>query len=528
MVPGLVTASIKLIQELEDYCSPSNVDLSVQGLREKLEQTILLSKTSLACSHFLHELCSNPRVTVEMIELVIELCPFAAHFCTNRYHGRHVDPDDIVINHLYTRNTRNNPQHHLMSDRSYPIHMACDNPYCPPAVISLLVKQHPAATGHYCLLREGCRPDSNHSDSSSEIMEHVVGLPIHYYFAKASKLTLGAVKCLVEACPGCLGELGSSNQENYHPIHALVENQSAETMLDVLEYLTAIHPEIIKMKDSKSKLPIHLALENESVTSQVVEFLIKTWSDSIFHRDSYYHFPLHKLLAMPRDKSFTSIFMHLVEAYPEILHTPSPIDGSFPIHLAASCQSSEFVRTLVGACPTAIKRTDRKLRLSFHYACQSGQTSVVEYLFELYPECIDAADHQGLYPLHLATTRKNDPDLKVIQFLLKYDPNSVSRTAFIDPENPDYPQRYNQYLPLHYAVEKGAGMEVIRYLFDIYPEALQAVVTRVMLVNNNMSHTAAIEFFQGQLEAMELYRDLTSPLIRAIQSNATLGECSFA
>ena len=71
-------------------------------------------------------------------------------------------------------------------------------------------------------------------------------------------------------------------------------------------------------------------------------------------------------------------------------------------------------------------------------------------------------------------------------------------------------------------------MEVIRYLFDIYPEALQAVITRVMLVNNNMSHTAAIEFFQGQLEAMELYRDLTSPLIRAIQSNATLGECSFA
>ena len=294
-----------------------------------------------------------------MIELVIELCPFAAHFCTNRYHGRHVDPDDIIaIDHLYTGYTRNNPQHDLMSDRSYPIHMACANPYCPPAVIILLVKQHPAATGHYCLLREGCRPNRKHGDSSFGIMEHVVGLPIHYYFAKAPKLNLGVVKCLVEACPDCLGELGSSNQQNYHPIHALVEKRSTETSLYVLEYIIAVHPEVIKAKDSKSMLPIHLALENEYMPSHVVEFLIKTWSDSIFHRDNNYHFPIHKLLALPRDKSFASVFMHLVEAYPEILHTPSPIDGSFPIHLAASCQSSEFVRVLVDACPTTTKRTD--------------------------------------------------------------------------------------------------------------------------------------------------------------------------
>ena len=120
------------------------------------------------------------------------------------------------------------------------------------------------------------------------------------------------------------------------------------------------------------------------------------------------------------------------------------------------------------------------------------------------------------------------PDLKVIQFLLKCDPNSVSRTVFIDPENSDSPQRYNQYLPLHYAVQKGADMKVIRYLFDVYPEALHSVVTRVMLVHDNMFHTAAIEFFRGQLEAIEHYRDHASPLIRAIQSDATLGECSVA
>jgi hypothetical protein len=137
-----------------------------------------------------------------------------------------------------------------------------------------------------------------------------------------------------------LDESGALNPERYYPIHALLDNPNAEIIMEVLQYLTKEKPELIKMKDGDSKLPIHHALENECMPAETSKFILETWPDSIFHRDENYHFPLHKLLLHDRRgiNGFLGIFKLVVETYPELVHTPSLLDGSYPMHLCVRYQ----------------------------------------------------------------------------------------------------------------------------------------------------------------------------------------------
>jgi len=79
------------IRDLEEYCE-SNETLSLDVLRDKLGH---LSAMETSGSHFLHELCLNKYVTLEMVQLVLEFNPFAAYFCSNRYAGMDYDDDDV-------------------------------------------------------------------------------------------------------------------------------------------------------------------------------------------------------------------------------------------------------------------------------------------------------------------------------------------------------------------------------------------------------------------------------------------------
>jgi ankyrin repeat protein len=526
----MTSISNRLIRELEHLCSPINNKLSLESLRDKLEEARSTSESFLATSLFFHELCSHQNVTEDMIKLVLEISPFAAYLCTNKYHGRDVDLSGVEFEELESNEHLNRPTYDLMSDRSYAIHMACANPHCPPQVISVLAKNNPSAVGHFCLLRGGCKPGRDY--------DPVMGLPIHYYLSRTMTLDLDVVKCLVEECSSCLDDTGASNPEKYHPIHALMENTSAEMRIDVLEYLLSVNSDCVTMKDQESKLPIHMALENRQMQIEVVELLIRLWPDSIFHRDNKYHFPLHKLLGTPRENNerWIGILKLLVETYPEILHIPSPLDGAYPLHLAANYQSISFVKVLTDTYPESVTKMDRELRLPFHIACEHGTFQTVQYLYELNPACINAMDYQELWPIHLASARNHDPELEVLRFLVRNDKRGISakpvRTENTIVSHPD--------TPLHYAAEKEGSLAAIQYLFNAYPEALNIEATRFnpriarpssyhvefltpIKLARRSGHTEAVEFFQSQLETLSMYRAQTSPLLCAVQEKAALG-----
>ena len=530
---------IRRIQELESFCSSDNPELSSEELREKLELIASTQQSSLACSHFLHELCRRPNITLEMVETVFELIPYAAYLCTNKYHGRKVEIAGEELDEI--QNCRLS-KCELMSDRSYAIHMACANPYCPPDVICLLVRSNPSAVGHYCLLQGGCKPTEND--------EPVIGLPIHYYLSISSNLDVDVVKCLVDAYPSCLGECGASNPELYHPIHALMQNPKSKTNIEVIRHIVKMNPDVVKMKDGDSKLPIHMALENENMSAEAVEFLLKMWTDSIFHRDHAYHFPLHKLCVTRRECSanFINILKLLVDTYPELLRVCSPLDGSYPIHLAARCQSPDFIKVLVDAYSHSVKKLDGKLKLAFHIACEHGMLDTVKYLFDLAPESINANDKLGLGPIHFAAVHKNDPEVDVLKFLLTKDPEGASRAVELNitgdavvPHINDSLQRYNGFLPLHYAADNGGSIAAMRVLFDFYPDALYIEVKRLNPTRHRVmnpssahislsprdlarrSHNDAYKFFDELNMVLVSYRAFPSPLICAVRGSQSLG-----
>ena len=60
------------VRNLEEYCSASNNSLSLDILREKISQIL---QPNLAGFYFLHELCLNENVTLEMVDLVLRSTP---------------------------------------------------------------------------------------------------------------------------------------------------------------------------------------------------------------------------------------------------------------------------------------------------------------------------------------------------------------------------------------------------------------------------------------------------------------------
>jgi hypothetical protein len=226
----------------------------------------------------------------------------------------------------------------------------------------------------------------------------------------------------------------------------------------------------------------------------------------------------------------------LVETYPEILHIPSPLDGAYPLHIAAGCQSISFVKVLTDAYPESVTKMDRKLRLPFHTACEHGTFDTVQYLYKLNPACTNATDYQELGPIHLASARKHDPGLEVLRFLVSNDKGGFSaKPVYRDNAIVSHPDT-----PLHYASEHGESLDAIQYLFNVYPDAINIEVTRFnpriaqpssyhvefltpIQLARQSGHTGTVEFFQSQMATLSMYRAQTSPLLSAVRDNAAVG-----
>ena len=143
-------------------------------------------------------------------------------------------------------------------------------------------------------------------------------------------------------------------------------------------------------------------------------------------------------------------------------------DDQLAIHFAASERSSEICNFLLNAYPESWKvgiRPDGSLPI--HHACGSGRIETVKMLLERYPESLHLRDACGLLPIHHASQRSNQAD--IIEFLLKKDPNCLSKTVPVDNEHD------GGRLPLHFACDSRKNSNTVRLLFqsfNLYPEAI--------------------------------------------------------
>jgi len=141
------------MEELNNLCDQwhdSDV-LSLATLRQKISQLSIgdVTKETYNEHPFLHELCMNKNVTLQMVECILDTFPSISSWLTYK----------LCPNY---------------KTEGYPIHCACYNEHCPDSVIRLLYKQYAAATKWLSTVGDGVHT-----------IDKVKGLPLHYYLARS-------------------------------------------------------------------------------------------------------------------------------------------------------------------------------------------------------------------------------------------------------------------------------------------------------------------------------------------------------
>ena len=189
---------------------------------------------------------------------------------------------------------------------------------------------------------------------------------------------------------------------------------------------------------------------------------------------------------------------------PRVAHETDDF-GKTLLHIAAECLPLEFCKILIERNPEAVMLTDNMGALPFHRSCWACTS---KHLFQLYPGCINVADKDGNYPIHYFL--QWNPDcmfrsniLEITEFLQENDRRAVAK-----PNN-------NGNLPLHIAIEKyreidddyavtEIGIEVVRLLFDAYPEAIyvENMEETPLQLARTMELDEVVSFFEEELECV--------------------------
>jgi len=270
-----------------------------------------------------------------------------------------------------------------------------------------------------------------------------------------------------------------------------------EGHLDIVKLLIEREPSLIEtiqiIDEEEEATLLHQACRNDNVTLEIIQFLAGERNGLTRHVNAYNELPLHNLCANTAldDTTSLEIVEFLLACHPESVRCLSNGER-LPLHFAAaSCKSADFCKTLVHAFPESVSEAaDERGNLPFHYACKHNSLEAVEYFYSLDPKSIEAANIDGMYPIHLAI--KNNHSTQVTRFLLRHHPEEAAR-AVNDHQNT---------LPLHLVSNAGIlgpnGRErnliIAEILFDVYPEA-------ILMRNNDLMLPldVASEFFNNDL-----------------------------
>ena len=169
-----------------------------------------------------------------------------------------------------------------------PLHVACRKPDLFQA-IQYLVEQDPGAL----------HISNNHG-----------ALPIH--LACQSGASLRAVKYLVEENDGD-ATLGACDSNGFLPLHSLCG--SAESTLEMIEYLTKAHPAALWTRNSNGALPLHVFCDSPNPSLKPVECLIKAHPAALSTRNHRGDLPV----TLAGESSSLGVIYTLIRGDPQVV-----------------------------------------------------------------------------------------------------------------------------------------------------------------------------------------------------------------
>ena len=442
------------INQFEHYCS-SDI-LLIDEIRRMTKG--ISPANDLSNSSFLHRVCFNENVTLEIVEYLLELYLPAIYF-----------QKDMPYNE------------ETLITSSYPIHMACYNEKCPNEVIQLLLRkieesQSVIVSGctKQFLLKTICDMEFDYGNTGIYLFEgrYHGATPLHFYLSRTSNVDINIVKQLV-VNPEML--LLTDEDTKCTPIHILLHNDNIGEMYDVVKYLVETNPSSLQMMDQYDQTPLNVACINEYMTAKTVELLLQVCPDSIHQPNNCSWLPIHNLCGDEGKMDVAiDILKLLLDACPDSVTRTTDFDSNeeLPLHHAATNKSPAFCKVLVYAYPESVRRVNNEGYLPFHHACGEGRHDTVKYLFGLYQESINIRNNDGYLPIHWACSLPNKNTAEIIKFLVIQDPECISKPVVSDRGDDNNHRQGNDTLPLHIICSRWDKSNVTELLFDLYPEAI--------------------------------------------------------
>jgi hypothetical protein len=276
--------------------------------------------------------------------------------------------------------------------------------------------------------------------------------------------------------------------------------------------LLRLYPQAIRERScgTEGRLPLHEAAAHSS-SEEMIECLTDAWSHALGEKSAVDGgaLPLH--LAAGRALPNAQLLRFLAARHPPALLSADDASGRLPIHRAAAAKtgSVDALQLLVKLCPRSVRAKDMQGRLPLHLVAgrSSANLGRARSLTEAWPWGLRERDVKGQLPLHAAAER--GAPVEVVRYLARKYP-----AALWDPDA-------RGFLPIHCAAAAAAnggdsdatqrGLEVVRFLVEEYRQGLRSTASyRGVSLEHLAAHDEATpEVLQSFSE--ELPHDLRIP-----------------
>lgn len=235
------------------------------------------------------------------------------------------------------------------------------------------------------------------------------------------------------------------------PIHYAVQNQTVN--LEFIMKLVKIDKPSVREFDVNGRLPVHLACYHR-LDIKIIQYFLEEYPDSASRRTQTGRLPLHFAL---EGKCSIDIIKFLIHQFPNGVNEVA--SGKLPIHYACENGNGIDVLQLIHELDEgSSKRKSLELMLPIHYlTAHKASVEKIAMFMNLYPDGLTEKDVHGRLPLHYALNHVNNAD--VILLLLNKEPGTASIRS------------RGGHLPLHLAIEKHQSTKVILDLIQKFPPA---------------------------------------------------------
>jgi len=554
-----IQSAESLSDELFTCCCTSGT-FSEEGLREIIEHGLTPNSNHLSNYQFFRAACCNKNVTEGIIQSLLEYFPDAAS-----------DTDENGLLALHCACLNKNMTLNIVqllvdaapdsvrredNDGMMPLHFLCSNREVDEIraseILKLLLEKYPESIRHqnnngllpihaasmmsrspeFCRLLVAAYP------GSERIADAGGALPFH---SACMNNVVATVEYLYKLYPDAINHTTPNN--GMYPIHAAMLSLDCRlepkmAAVEIVEFLLGCDPNVKYQEVRQGQSLLHLACQcyynDASIEAAlgIIKVLYDAHPDFIHKEDGEGNLPLHKLCTNDCEAAAMEILKLLLEKHPESIRHQN-VKGNLPIHIASMMsRSPEFCCALIKAYPGS-ERIDNLIgMLPIHYACMHNAVATVEYLYTLYPDGINHATRQGLYPIHTAISSmvQNDEEnwrvVDIVKFLLGDPRVKFQKLQVLERVSLFAWAYFLQYNDANIEV----ALEVIKAIYDAHPEAIE---TDIIASNIYNRHPQVQVFINRQLVYSRQARDhrqMTTPdgngqlpLHTALQSNATLG-----